>query len=62
MKMIFFDLGARDKSHSLTIENFLLFFHKNGYWGNRLFKEFVSDKSNLIREDEFIRGIGNNIF
>lgn len=50
LKLIYFDLGARDKSHSLTRENFLLFFHKNGYWGDRLFKEFDANQSNLITE------------
>ena len=40
------------------MENFLLFFHKNGYWGERLFKEFDYDETRLIDETEFIRGIG----
>jgi hypothetical protein len=35
-----------------------LFFHKNGYWGERLFQEFDSDETDLISEEEFIRGIG----
>jgi len=41
------------------MENFLLFFHKNGYWGERLFKEFDAGQSNTITEEEFIKGIGN---
>lgn len=50
LKLIYEDIGTRDKSRTLTLENFLLFFHKNGYWGRQLFKEFDSSQSNSITE------------
>lgn len=55
---MYIDLAERIADHKINLENFLLFFHKNGYWGERLFKEFDYDESSLISEEEFIRGIG----
>lgn len=52
------DLAERTVERKINLENFLLFFHKNGFWGERLFKEFDYDETNLISEEEFIRGIG----
>ena len=59
LQMIYHDLSERISDSALNIENFLLFFHKNGYWGDRLFEEFDADSSKLISEDEFIKGIGS---
>ena len=52
------DLAERTIDRKINEENFLLFFHKNGFWGERLFKQFDYDETNLISEQEFIRGIG----
>ena len=52
------DLAKRIKEHALSIDNFLLFFHKNGEWGDRLFEEFDTDSTQYISEPEFIKGIG----
>jgi hypothetical protein len=32
------DLANRIVARKISLENFLLFFHKNGFWGDRLFK------------------------
>ena len=32
------DLAERTIDRKINEENFLLFFHKNGFWGERLFK------------------------
>lgn len=58
LHLMYLDLAQRVADHKINLENFLLFFHKNGYWGERLFKEFDYDESSLISEPEFIRGIG----
>lgn len=58
--MIYDDLSLRNEHHEVDHETFLLFFQKNGYWGQRLFKEFDTTSSNLITQKEFIKGIGNN--
>lgn len=50
LRMIYEDLALRISEHELSLENFLLFFHKNGYWGDRLFHEFDANDSNLISE------------
>lgn len=38
LKLIYEDLAQRTVERQLNLENFLLFFHKNGFWGERLFK------------------------
>ena len=38
LRLLYKDLAERVDSHKINLENFLLFFHKNGYWGERLFK------------------------
>ena len=50
LKIIYQDLASRITENELNLENFLLFFHKNGYWGERLFKEFDAGKSSFITE------------
>ena len=56
--LIYKDLASRSIDRKLNLENFRLFFEKNGLWGEKLFKEFDYDESNLIDSDEFVRGIG----
>ena len=58
--LIYEDLAERIEEGRINMENFLLFFHKNGYWGERLFQEFDYDETDLISSDEFIRGIGTS--
>ena len=62
LHLMYKDLSDRIIEHKINLENFLLFFHKNGYWGERLFREFDYDNSSLIDELEFIRGIGRTEF
>jgi len=50
LKLIYADLGSRISENEVNQENFLLFFQKNGYWGERLFREFDVGASNLITE------------
>ena len=38
LRLIYKDLAERIEIRKINLENFLLFFHKNGYWGERLFK------------------------
>lgn len=59
LHLIYVNLGERIPDMALNLENFLLFFNKNGFWGERLFKEFDYDESNLLDEREFINGISN---
>jgi hypothetical protein len=58
LQLIYDDLSARAVSREITLENFILFFHKNGLWGERLFHEFDSADDKQINEQEFIIGIG----
>jgi hypothetical protein len=58
LHLMYRDLAERIVDRKINMENFLLFFHKNGFWGDRLFREFDYDETNLISEEEFIRGIG----
>lgn len=48
---MYLDLAERTGDHRINLENFLLFFHKNGYWGERLFQEFDYDETNSITEE-----------
>lgn len=57
---MYVDLAERIADRKINMENFLLFFHKNGFWGERLFREFDYDETELISEEEFIRGIGKH--
>ena len=57
--LIFNDLATRIPEKKVNIENFQLFFHKTGEWGDRLFKEFDADKTQLICIEEFVAGLGN---
>lgn len=57
LHLIYLDLAERIEDSKINLENFLLFFHKNGYWGERLFQEFDYDETNLLSEPEFIHGI-----
>lgn len=38
LSMIYRDLASRNEKNTLNVENFQLFFHKNGFWGERLFR------------------------
>lgn len=38
LSMIYQDLASRYEKNTLNMENFQLFFHKNGFWGERLFR------------------------
>lgn len=38
LHLIYSDLAERVAEKTITMENFVLFFHKNGFWGERLFK------------------------
>lgn len=38
LHLIYSDLAERVSEKTITMENFVLFFHKNGFWGERLFK------------------------
>lgn len=51
LRLIYSDLAERIEKGKINLENFLLFFHKNGYWGERLFQEFDYDETNLLSED-----------
>lgn len=44
------DLAQRIPAGKINLDNFLLFFHKNGYWGERLFREFDYDETGLLSE------------
>ena len=58
LHLIYRDLADRIPQHKINQENFLLFFQKNGLWGERLFREFDADETGLVSEAEFICGIG----
>jgi len=58
LHLIFNDLAERVIEKAITLENFVLFFHKNGFWGERLFREFDVTETNHIIEKEFIIGMG----
>ena len=48
---MYVDLAERIADRKINMENFLLFFHKNGFWGERLFREFDYDETELISEE-----------
>lgn len=50
LQLIFEDLSLRAVSREISLENFILFFHKNGLWGERLFQEFDAAEDNQISE------------
>lgn len=45
---IYNDLAQRIPENKISPQNFLLFFHKAGEWGDRLFSQFDADQSSLI--------------
>ena len=38
LKLIYEDVASRNTYNKIDLENFLIFFRKNGLWGDRLFR------------------------
>jgi hypothetical protein len=47
---MFLDLSQRTVERKVNLENFLLFFHKNGLWGEQLFREFDCEDAGFLSE------------
>ncbi len=57
LHLMYLDLASRISDNKINLENFLLFFHKNGFWGESLFREFDQSETQLLSEEQFVCGM-----
>lgn len=55
---IFDDLAARSPEKKITLEIFLLFFHKKSFWSEYIYRQFPQNRHGISR-DQFMEGVSN---